>query len=336
MPKNSVSILISTFNGVSKLDKTLESLAKLDISMVSEIELVIVDNCSTDGTSKFCQEKWLSLHSPFQLRILHEKKLGKLFAQELGLSIISNEFVLICDDDNALASNYIKIAFEYFHSNPKIGVIGGQGIATSSIDLPNWFAKESYLYACAPQAKQSGNVFPERNVIYGAGMLFRKHAYDEAKRKGFTFILGSRTGKKLTTGGEDSELCWAIKFLGFEIWYIEELTFQHYLPPERLNLHYLSRLKAGMKSNGPLAKIYSRVYHSNMSLHVNSFWIKEFCYSLLDLIKILFLANEGAHKKILLQNLIFFIVNRNKYDRIFNSVIDFRNACLPDLNKESE
>jgi glycosyltransferase involved in cell wall biosynthesis len=326
--KKSVSILISTYNGRLKLESTLKALSQLDRADIDFLELIIVDNASKDNTAEFAKELWLKYDAPFELTLMLENTPGKLFAQELGLKNCQGDFVLICDDDNSLNENYLQIGLNYFEKYPKIGVLGGQGIPVSTIPIPEWFKEYDYYFACAPQAPQTGNVMPTRNVVYGAGMWIRKSAYLKAKDLGFKFILGSRTGTKLTTGGEDSELCWSIKLLGYEIWYIDEMQFSHHVPEDRLTPLYRNRLIKGMNSNGPLAWIYLRVWKNNMINEVSNFWLKELIYSFKDLLKVLFKSNMVETKKILKTNIRFYLSYRSEFDKKFNQVIQYRNKCL--------
>jgi cellulose synthase/poly-beta-1,6-N-acetylglucosamine synthase-like glycosyltransferase len=330
--KRSVSILISTYNGRLKLESTLLALSQLDRLNIDLLQLVVVDNASSDHTAEFVKNFWLQLETPFELILLEETNPGKLYAQELGLQNCKGDFVLICDDDNSLNIDYLQVGLNYFEKNPVIGVLGGRGVAVSTVPIPIWFKEFEYYFACAPQASETGNVMPTRNVVYGAGMWIRKSVYLKAKELGFQFILGSRTGSKLTTGGEDSELCWSIKLLGFEIWYIDEMQFYHHLPPDRLTLAYKARLLDGLKINGPLGWIYLRIWKNNITEEVSNFWLKELIYSLLDYLRALGRSKSSELRKLLKINILFYLKYRSEFDNKFNQVIRFRNKCLEDIS----
>lgn len=332
MISGGVSILISTFNGGDKLVSTLQSILHLDLSEISFVQLIVVDNASTDGTSERVRlffEQNFGNH-PMEALLTFEKTPGKLAAQETGLTFVKGEFVLICDDDNLLNNNYLKIGVAYFQQHSHIGVLGGRGIAKAESSLPHWFEEYAYYFACAPQAPKTGNVNPTRNVVYGAGMWFRISAYRKAKELGFRFLLGSRTGTSLTTGGEDSELCWAIRFQNLEIWYVDEMQFEHLIPSNRLTDNYLKRLIEGMDSNGPYGGLYSRVWYSIHSKEVNWFWFKELMYSFKYLFK-LWLSSKTHTKSIeikrTLNNIRFYLKERFKYDSNVNRLLKYKTNC---------
>ncbi len=330
MIKGGISILISTYNGASRLGETLASLAKLDFNGVPFIELIVIDNASTDDTTSFVKEKWAYLESPFELKCLFEKKTGKLNAQETGLKNANGEFILICDDDNSLFSDYLKIGLHYFEKYPEIGVLGGQGLKMSSVEFPAWFEEKKYFYGCAPQAPATGNVRPYRNVVYGAGMWFRHDLYKKGKENEYQFILGSRVGDKLITGGEDSELCWMIIFQGYQVWYIDEMKFHHHITPNRLTEKYLVKLLEGMTDNGLNSTIHSRVWNGMILDNVRFFWMKEFYHTLIYIVKNSF--NRSADNFIDLKraknNFKILLKERFKYDYKVNQIVNFKKKCV--------
>lgn len=283
-----ITILISTYNGKDKLSETLRALSLLDITGLPNVELLIIDNASTDGTAEFTSKTWKDLNQPFPLRIISETTPGKINAQETGLKHAQYQYVLICDDDNALFSSYLKTGYELLKSNPKIGALGGQGIAKSSVPLPKWFGEVAYQFACAPQAPKTGDTRPTRNVLYGAGMFINMEALNKAKAAGFKYLLPSRIGKELVTGAEDGEVCWAIRYAGYEVWYAEELKFYHHLPAGRLTEEYSNRLLNAMVTSNFSGKLYPRVFSGEITRPIPFFWIKELLYTLMYIFKIPF------------------------------------------------
>jgi glycosyltransferase involved in cell wall biosynthesis len=323
-----VSIIICTYNGTAKLDSTLEHLSLLEVDDLSQIELIFVDNASSDSSLEFAKKKWISLGNPFQGTFINESIPGKLNAQEKAISLVKGEYILICDDDNSFRADYVKKGINYLNQNSDVGVIGGKGIATSIIEFPTWFEEFKYFFACGPQAKKTGNVMPTRNVVYGAGMWFRKSLYDRAKDFGFDFILKSRTGTKLTTGGEDSELCWAIIMQGYKVWYADDLVFDHQIDPKRLSLDYRTRLLEGMNDDIPMGRIYLRVWKNSITEHVRFFWFKELVYTVLLLLKQLLLVKLNKEQlNLYWGNIKFYLRARGQFDKAFNQVVDFYRNC---------
>ena len=53
--KNGISVVICTYNGVKRLQPTLEAIFSQEVAPDIPWELIIVDNASTDKTAEFCE-----------------------------------------------------------------------------------------------------------------------------------------------------------------------------------------------------------------------------------------------------------------------------------------
>jgi glycosyltransferase involved in cell wall biosynthesis len=254
-----VSIIICTYNGKQKLQKTIEHILKL--SSFFPWELIIVDNASTDGTFEASQEYLRNASISF--KILKQPVPGKMGAFWTGIEHAQYSYVLDCDDDNLLDENYLRYGYSILEENKQIGALGGSGSPVTKIQLPDWFLKFQRSYAIGPQATSSGRL--RRGwYLYGAGCFFRLAGLMELKKRGFTSILSCRKGDSLSAGG-DTELCMALELLGYETWFSERLTFGHVLDDSRLVWPYFLRLKAGVASSFPLLSAYQFGRFKNLS-----------------------------------------------------------------------
>jgi len=94
-----VSIIILNFNAGKLLLNCIESLTKL---AYQNIELIIVDNVSTDNSQNQCKEKF-----PQVKLIQNEKNSGYCGGNNVGIKNANGEFIIILNPDTIVESNLI-------------------------------------------------------------------------------------------------------------------------------------------------------------------------------------------------------------------------------------
>ncbi len=279
--KEGVSIIICFYNSGVKIVPTLEHIKKLHFDLFNGIELILVDNNSSDHTNEIIQQT-LSENEFFPWKIVHESNPGLTNARLRGIQESNYDILLFCDDDNWLKEDYLQMGIDILDSESRIAVLGGNGVPVSSIKIPDWFEKNQNFYACGPQFNTSGRVLGARNVVYGAGMFVRKKYWEAIIAAGFVPISSDRKGGSLSSGG-DSEMCLAFQIAGYHIWYDERLLFQHYIEPDRLTQKYFEQLKKGMSTSRFYTRYYLEFLIGKKIVVTNFFWIKELIYVFRDL-----------------------------------------------------
>lgn len=236
-----VSIIVCCYNSEEKIGKTLRALAQQQFSF--PVEVILVDNACKDRTVEVARRLWENLGSPFELIVVEESTPGLIHARKAGVARARYFITVFCDDDNALCVTYLSSVWECFSDNLQIGALGGEGVVVSDIEIPFWFKSFSFLYACFPQTNPS--------VLYGAGMAVRTSILKAIFFAEVRFHLVGRVGSHLL-GGDDHELSHYIKFAGYELGYLPDMKFEHFMPKERLSLEYLERLVRGSGYSAPL------------------------------------------------------------------------------------
>jgi glycosyltransferase involved in cell wall biosynthesis len=329
MKQTIITICIVSFNGKNRLEKALSCIASLIIPTNVNLQVVFVDNASTDDTFSFVNtySKEHFRQVTLIMKRLKKNNLGE--ARRLGYKDLITDFVITCDDDNEFPSDYLLNGLRYFDENPQIGVLGAQGLVTNDeISIPSWFDDYAYFFGCGPQANQTGNVFPTRNVVYGAGMWHRHDVLMKAFELGFYSFADSRNGDKLG-GGEDGEVCWAIKFLGYEVWYADDLVFNHRLNKLKFTIEYRDRLLPSLSSQKTIyANVHNRIYKGEIAKQVRFFWVKETVYHLKYLLKEYFKRNKNRVEITrTIHCLKSLLIERGDYDRNINALVLFKQNC---------
>ena len=110
-----ISVIITTFNGSKTISKTLDSVINQEGKGIDfEIELIVIDDCSTDETYSILQE--------FNLILLQNKTNsgGPNKGRNLGLRFATGDFICIIDQDDFWKKNRIKSILPYLDKAPII------------------------------------------------------------------------------------------------------------------------------------------------------------------------------------------------------------------------
>lgn len=251
-----ITVIVCTFNGAQRLPKTIEHLAMQSAIGKLGIEIIVVDNNSTDNSTRVSLEEWDKYNlKETMFKVLFQPKPGKIYALEMAITIANFEYCVICDDDNWLDDHYLEKCFDILESDPKIGAVGGTGIPVPETGaIPDWFKDVEEGYACGTQGPFSTDV-TSRGHLWGAGLATRIELYKEIYSIFPSFLTG-RYGS-LLTAGEDAEYCQRLILKGYRLYYSSELVFHHFMPSKRLTLQYKEDLFNGFKeSNKILEKYY--------------------------------------------------------------------------------
>ncbi len=116
----SISVIIPNYNGKELFQKYLLYNLSIFESLKSNIQIIVVDDASTDGSVEYLKEN-------FNDKItLIEKKENTGFAQtcNLGIQMAHNELTFLLNTDVQLSADYFNHLFKYFESPDTFGVMG--------------------------------------------------------------------------------------------------------------------------------------------------------------------------------------------------------------------
>lgn len=106
-----VSIIIPVYNAEHSIRRTFESLIK---QQYAQIELVVIDDCSTDNTLKLIQYFKPEAESiGWTLKIIsHTQNIGVATARNTGLDHAKGEYLYYVDADDYIESNAIRLLID--------------------------------------------------------------------------------------------------------------------------------------------------------------------------------------------------------------------------------
>ena len=112
-----VSVVIPVFNRERML---LEAVACVEAQTYGRVELILVDDGSTDGTGRLCDE--LAARSPVKVRSLHQANAGPGAAREAGRKAARGEFLQYLDSDDLLYPEKLEKQVAALRAAPDAGI----------------------------------------------------------------------------------------------------------------------------------------------------------------------------------------------------------------------
>lgn len=245
-----ISVVIPTHQpDPAVLRRTLSGLRQQS-HPAADWELVVIDNASTPPVS----ETFDPVRGPAATRIIREEQLGLTAARLRGFRESRSDLIILVDDDNVLAPDYLATAARFAAVHPEVGVWGGRSLPEYATTPPRWFAALGISLGCRdlgdsvliepPPTGGKLTGYPAMSPI-GAGMVLRRAVADEyraalTERAGGAAIT-DRRGGSLSSGG-DCDIVLTALGRGWAVAYDPALRLEHLIPAARLSFRYLSRM----------------------------------------------------------------------------------------------
>jgi len=242
-----LSVVLPTHNpDPGRLRRTLLGLCGQTLPAATW-ETVLVNNASTN----FPAGDFFAGCAPRNFAVIAEPELGLSAARRRGLSAARGSLIVLVDDDNVLAPDYLAEVTALFAEHPRVGAAGGRSRPEFAAKPDAWTAEFHPLLALrdlgdapiiATSLRPSGSVRNEYPLCapIGAGMALRRAAC-ETWLQAAAGNLSDRRGSSLTSGG-DNEIVLHVLQAGWAVAYFPGLTLTHLIPADRLKPDYLARL----------------------------------------------------------------------------------------------
>ena len=109
------SVVMACYNAENYLDETINSLLGQSFSFGSNIQLILVDDGSTDKTAEICL-KYQNQY-PNNIIYLHQKNQGQGAARNLGLKYVKGKYINFLDSDDKFSGNTFYSVYEFFEKH---------------------------------------------------------------------------------------------------------------------------------------------------------------------------------------------------------------------------
>ncbi|EDY82397.1 glycosyl transferase, group 2 family protein [Verrucomicrobiia bacterium DG1235] len=218
MPQARISFVSALHNCLPLTKAMLSSLeATVDLS---DKEIVLIDDCSTDGTSEFLD----SLAERPNFKVLrNSENLGFARSNNLAAAASTGEIIVFINNDLEFSRNWLEPILDAFESLPETGAVGNvqRNFSTGLVDHAGiYFDLEGMpTHAHKNRRHPPRGKWIERNAITAACLATRRETFDSVG--GFD--------ESYQNGCEDVDLCMKLKSKGLRLYVALESVILHHV-----------------------------------------------------------------------------------------------------------
>jgi GT2 family glycosyltransferase len=253
--KEVVSVTIVTYNSGRFIRRCLESVLA---QRYPNIELIVVDNASTDGTTDILE--------PFEDRctiVYNEENIGFAAAQNQAIALSRGEWVLTLNPDVLLLPAFVSNLLEAVPPDPRVGTLCGKLLMVdASFEIPNQRVVDSTGIYFTPMLRHfdrgcletDNGHYLKQEYVFGAtaaAACYRREMINDISVDNDFFDADFFAYR------EDADVAWRAQLLGWKCVYVPTACGYHVrklrpgmrrgLPPE-INMHsvknrFLMRVK---------------------------------------------------------------------------------------------
>jgi GT2 family glycosyltransferase len=222
-----LSIVIVNWNTRDFLRRCLESVQKDEARLENfEIETIVVDNASNDGSREMLREhfRWVQL-------VFNDDNAGFAKANNQGIRQSSSRHILLLNSDTEIHAGALNTLISFLDDNPQAGAAGARLLNPDGTLQPGChpmltpgrefyrllFLDKIYLRTSYPMDSWDNRTSRRVEVIKGACLMLRREALDQVG------LLDERY--HIYT--EEVDLCYRLDREGWQLWYVPTAVVTH-------------------------------------------------------------------------------------------------------------
>lgn len=234
-----VSVIICTFNRADSLASLLETLSAQEDVDFRDIEVLVVDNNSSDDTRTVAER----FSTCLPLCTVYEAQQGLAIARNRGIAESCGDVLLFVDDDVRLEAHWLRAYLDAFRDYPGAGFFGGRIRPDwQRSPRPGWLRDDqmpllsgvlvAFDFGQATRPYQGDDVGPVGASFAVCRRLFEAHGMFRSDLG----VIGTGRGR-----GEDTEFLERVRGRGETGIYVGEALCWHRVHSERLTIAGLFR-----------------------------------------------------------------------------------------------
>lgn len=168
-----VSVVIPTYNRLSRLKQVLAALAQQTYPYAN-FEVIVVSDGSSDGTHEYVGQ----LATPYRLTLIAQANQGPAAARNNGIAQASGEYILFIDDDVIPSAQLMTEHLALHEQEGANVVVLGPMLTPRDFRMSPWVRWEQAMLMKQYQSMQNGRWQPSARQFYtGNTSLARRHLH---------------------------------------------------------------------------------------------------------------------------------------------------------------
>lgn len=164
-----VSVIIPTYNREKYVVEAIESVL---VQTYKNLEIIVVDDGSTDGTEKILE--------PYRDRVvyIYQENQGPSAARNTGIRRANGQFIAFLDSDDLWLPEKLEVQVAYMETNPEVGLVHTGKLHRE--ERPTGPILKEWPYA---EQSRSGHIFPEMFLgpaVLTPTVVARRECFDVA------------------------------------------------------------------------------------------------------------------------------------------------------------
>lgn len=213
-----VSIIVLTYNNLALNKQCLESI--LNKTAYGNYELIIVDNCSTDGTVGYLKELEQQNYNNVKI-IFNEENAGFAGGNNLGIKAVTGKYVLLLNNDTVVSRGWITNMVKHLENNSQYGMcnpvtnsIGNE----SKIEVKYKNKEEMELFAYEYTSMHMNEEYEDVDRLPLFATIINKKVIEKVGLLDESYKIGMF---------EDDDYTEAVKSAGYDITIAEDAFIHH-------------------------------------------------------------------------------------------------------------
>ncbi len=211
------SIIIPNWNGQHFLETCLDSLRA---QTYPAIEVIIVDNASSDGSQAYVKANY-----PEVILIELEKNQGFTGACNIGMEAARGDFIALLNNDTEVEPNWVDEIVKAFDSHPDVGIVASKMLL---FDRRNYIHTAGDFFTTDGCAGNRGVWEKDEGQYDRADYVFAACGGSSAYRKSMLDRIGLLDNDYFFLL-EDMDLAWRAQLAGYKVLYVPSAVVYHRL-----------------------------------------------------------------------------------------------------------